>query len=550
MAKIFIGKDEEVTSVVEQIITAKDGEMVLVIPKNSVLRESIRNFHLIKREADAAKKRVLIESVDEEILALSRASNLRAAHSLFKQEEFRRSFSDIVPGGDYKGSLELKSKKAGRGKSVRSKKEEQIGGEDRISVKIAVDEMLPGEPARKTPPRAEYVPAGIPRRGPLDHFSFRPLIVFGGFVVLFVIGAWAFGRLFLKAELVVTFRKTPWEYEGNFLADKNASKTNAEQNLLPAQLFLESKNLVQLFPASGRANVSEKAKGRITIYNEYSSDPQPLVATTRFVTPDGKIFRLDAAAVVPGAQVKDGKITPSSIDVAVTADKAGADYNIGPVPRLSIPGFKDSPKYDGFYGSLKEAAKGGFVGEKAVATDKDVKEAQAKTEEMLKSSLRASSLSKLPNGFKIFDEASEVKVTKLTANKTTDEKGNFSVFAEGELRVLGFREPDLKVALLTLSNAAYEGGEFDVLQTTYSNISPDLDKGRLNFKVAATASLKPRFEEEGFKNSVLGRTVKEARSIVGGLRDFESGKISLWPSWAFWAGRLPSNPQKITLVVQ
>ncbi len=49
---------------------------------------------------------------------------------------------------------------------------------------------------------------------------------------------------------------------------------------------------------------SDKAGGYVTIYNNYSKD-QPLIKTTRLLTPDDKLFRLSEGVTVPaGSQVK------------------------------------------------------------------------------------------------------------------------------------------------------------------------------------------------------------------------------------------------------
>ena len=59
--------------------------------------------------------------------------------------------------------------------------------------------------------------------------------------------------------------------------------------------------------------LNEKARGSLTVYNEYSSSPQTLVATTRFESPEGKIFRIEKNIVVPGAKIEEGKIIASTI---------------------------------------------------------------------------------------------------------------------------------------------------------------------------------------------------------------------------------------------
>ena len=97
------------------------------------------------------------------------------------------------------------------------------------------------------------------------------------------------------------------------------------------------------------------------------------MATTRFATSDGKIFRLASTVTVPGATVVNGQITPSTISAPIIADQPGPDYNVGPVARLTVPGFqKDAARYSGFYGTIASSTSGGYIGKKAVPTAADV----------------------------------------------------------------------------------------------------------------------------------------------------------------------------------
>lgn len=81
------------------------------------------------------------------------------------------------------------------------------------------------------------------------------------------------------------------------------------------------------FPATNYQITENKAGGEITIINNYNKN-QPLVATTRFLTPDGKLYRLEKGVTVPA----NGKIT-----AIVSADQEGAEYEIGST-KLTIPG--------------------------------------------------------------------------------------------------------------------------------------------------------------------------------------------------------------------
>lgn len=94
---------------------------------------------------------------------------------------------------------------------------------------------------------------------------------------------------------------------------------------------------VALIPSTATATATEptqpvvspnaRARGTVKIVNTYSR-AQPLVRTTRLLTPDNKLFRIDRAVNVPAG---------GSVEVPVYADKPGAEFAIGPT-KFTIPG--------------------------------------------------------------------------------------------------------------------------------------------------------------------------------------------------------------------
>src|SRR3989344_7375804 len=94
MKKIIVNKSDEIAEIVEKIINVKDDEVILTIPRFSHLGESVSNFHLLKREAAALDKKILIESVDDHIVELAEMSGLTAINPFFAKN--KRQFSDIV----------------------------------------------------------------------------------------------------------------------------------------------------------------------------------------------------------------------------------------------------------------------------------------------------------------------------------------------------------------------------------------------------------------------------------------------------------------------
>lgn len=84
---------------------------------------------------------------------------------------------------------------------------------------------------------------------------------------------------------------------------------------------------------------AEKTKGKVTIYNEFSPDPQTLLATTRLLSENGKIFRLINETIVPGYKKTSADIEAGTIEAEIIADEAGSELDTNS-SKLVFPGFK------------------------------------------------------------------------------------------------------------------------------------------------------------------------------------------------------------------
>lgn len=115
---------------------------------------------------------------------------------------------------------------------------------------------------------------------------------------------------------------------------KLAIPINTAINLIPA-LKLNEK-FVSSFDLDC---VSQKAKGFITIYSDWSS-PVGLIASTRFMSSEGLIFRIDENISVPAL----GQVT-----VSVTAAEVGSKYKIRP-STFNMPGLVGTDKFTAFVG--------------------------------------------------------------------------------------------------------------------------------------------------------------------------------------------------------
>ncbi len=366
-------------------------------------------------------------------------------------------------------------------------------------------------------------------------------------IVLFGIGAYVASADFNHANVTITFKKTPWSWQGNLTADTSVGADDLANGTVAAQLFTSNKDITETFHASGQSNVSLKATGMITIYNDYSTKSQELIATTRFLTPDGKIFRIIKNVVVPGAtKTASGSLQPSSITVPIVADQPGPNYNIGPVAKLSIPGFQGDPQYGHFWGTITASTTGGYIGQRAVPTAADITAAKASTTAALQNALQGGFTGTYPNNFKILSGATNVTVGTLVVNTTTDNQGNFTVYATATLSAIGFDESALKTALLAEAQATEASSSFADITLNYTNVSANFPKGQVSFSLSAQGDLEPTLIPVNFEQQILGKSVTSARTVISSLPQLSNAEISVWP---VWLSTIPSNAAKVSVTV-
>ncbi|MFA5099028.1 MAG: hypothetical protein WC461_02315 [Candidatus Paceibacterota bacterium] len=377
------------------------------------------------------------------------------------------------------------------------------------------------------------------------------LISLGGLLLLSAATIYLLNIFFVKAEIKIETKKTEWNFMDSVVADKKIVQIGSAEiasRQIPAEVFSISKNFTFSFAATGKKNVQQKAEGKITIYNAYSSGAQTLVAGTRFMSPDGKIFRLKDKVTVPGAKIVDGKISPSTIDALVIADKAGIEYNIGPQSKFTIPGFQGTPKYDGFYGSSKEAMKNGFIGEAAYPTDDDIKKGKVDAEKQLKDYTDSALSLQIPQDFKFLDGSRQFIISKETVNVQTDEKGNFSIYIEGKSSSIGFKEVDLKDLIEKTAQGSIEDNLLKIKNSTldYGAARADFAQGKISFAVDFKGIFEEPVNVDDFKQEVVGKNEQELKTLVSSYANIQKFTVSFWP---FWAKAVPKNINKISVEI-
>lgn len=422
--------------------------------------------------------------------------------------------------------------------------------EEEVELRKLKESKEPIEPTGPTGPR-ETIIIKPPRRKDKKHLKpFLFLAIPVALAVLYYLGFVVLPR----ADIEIISRKIEVPFSKNIVVDSNISSIDINKAVIPGNLFVFNATETQEFKSTGLGKDETKAKGVITIYNNYSTSPQILVATTRFETPDHKIFRLDSRVVVPGATTENGKLVPSTIDVKVTADKPGPDYNIGPCQlpdcKFTIPGFQGMPEFNGFYGISKNPMTGGSAGSVPMVSAEDIKKAEDTILEKIMHSINQDVENKVPEELIILPGAkSGIKISKIESDaEIGDYIDKFTVSVEAEIKALAFNKDHIINFIETiLSEDKDENYDFcQEPQIKYSDLEADFEKGSLKMTINVNQTLCHQIDLEAVKNAIIGKREEELDEIFRNNPGIEEVKIKFWP---FWIKKVPSSLEKINVIV-
>lgn len=369
-----------------------------------------------------------------------------------------------------------------------------------------------------------------------------PLLLTGGaFVILFLILYLTLG----SAKITLHPQKQELNFKLKISASVSESSVNAELNRIPGQKFFEQKEKSGIFPATGQKEVAQKASGKITIFNMSTSE-QRLVATTRFRSPEGLIFRIPQTLTVPAGKKTGTEVMAGSIESVVYADRPGTEYNIGPT-RFTIPGFEGSQKFNDFYATSTKPMSGGLIGPAKVITEEDFNKAQKSIEEELKTEIMASILGQAAN-LKVIDSAGINIEPPMTNAKVGEAAENLQITLRGSVETIAFKESDV---IEVIKNYVKKSGDAELisegLKLEYFNPELSSDKKSMTFSVTVNGLAVAKFDKEKILKDVMGMSEDAIRTYFTNIKEIESAKIILSP---FWVKSIPKDANRIKLNIE
>ena len=302
-------------------------------------------------------------------------------------------------------------------------------------------------------------------------------------------------------------------------------------------------------------DISIKAGGSVTLYNEFSTASQKLLAGTFLADEEGKAYKTDSIVVVPGYKLdKDKKIIPGQVSVSITAFLPGETYNGSP-DNFYITSFKGTSKYSKIYGKLKSPLTGGISGLVYTLNDKDKLNIENMANFSFKEELMRKVIAQVPAGYILYPDAvsfdykiDDDSVYSKTPSAEIQIEGTFSVVLLNEESLLSNiikvslsdigKEEISEIKIPNISELVFSFKDIDQLITKETNsiyfyLTGDLD-----------AVWNPNLEI--LKTKLIGINKNEVLPIFRLDPGISSAIVKIFPPWQKYT---PEDINKINIRV-
>lgn len=307
----------------------------------------------------------------------------------------------------------------------------------------------------------------------------------------------------------------------NFYAYSNDGQVNLER-AIKASINRVELDVSETFNSSEEESLGGEIVGKVKIINDYSKN-QPLVATTRLLSSDDKLFRLKNTVNVPAG---------GSVEVEIYADEPSQELTIAP-GKFTIPGLWAGLQ-DKIYAESYESFE--FKKEvKKLVSQKDLDDAANALREklMAKAQEQVGDKNNLSqkNIFSIDSDGIQLEIS----NKAGEEVDTFSGSIKAVVSIITINPDDvIKIIKQKLSILDFDQNlsEVDTDSLNYSLLSFNSNKSLAEIKVDFSAKTTSGGEDGLInKKHLVNLNEKQIRAYLDGVDNVKSYELSFWPNF-------------------
>lgn len=537
---IYVDVDEEITGLIDKILSAKESVIALVVPRRSGMFTSLVNMKLLKRSADQNGKQVVLVTSSQSVVPLAGVAGLYVASNL--------SSKPYVP------SAQKYSEKT---QNI-SESSVEINNQPKVEdlPETSEPEKVESLEVDNLPKTNEETPAKKPKKIKKDkHLAKLKVPNFNKFrlglvlTTLAVAGVLVFSYWALavapKATVTVKGDNQTKNIAFSFVANTESQKSDLEAKDLPSIKKESKKTETQSVPATGQKDKGNKASGNVTLQN--CSDNDVNVPAGTGISSGGLTFIIQSDVALGAGNFTSSGVCKSSSPskkVSVIAQNAGDNYNLSS-RSYTVSNFSGvKATGDNMTGGTTQIVKVVSATDIETAKSKIVDSKSVVIEE-LKIALRADGYSAIADTIVVNDGEF------IPAPAVGTESDQVSVTVNRSYSLIGVKTNEL---IKLIEKLTYDAGVDKAKQAILDNglstaviQTTKLNNATATVSVTTKVVAGPQINQDELKKEIAGKKRGEAEKLISARPGISEVRIDTSPAWN---SKVPTKLEKINLVIE
>jgi len=317
----------------------------------------------------------------------------------------------------------------------------------------------------------------------------------------------------------------------------NLSENNDPRETIYGTIKEIEARVVKNYPANGETFLGNEIVGRVNIINDYNKS-QALVATTRILSPDNKLYRIKNAVNVPAG---------GEVAVDIYADKPSQEMAIG-VTTFTIPGL-----WVGLQNKIYAKSEAPFTYNQKIQKFINASDLSYAAQDINKALIAAA---KAKADISLSSDANWLYTTNDPATitidaKSGDQKTEFSAEAVGKIVAVSFPKDDVaKLATARLKLIVPDDKDlidFNPTNIIYSMDSYDSVSRVATVKATFTGAMILKSDSSVISpESLVGLTAEQIGTYLKNQKEISSYSLNFSPSFI---KRAPSLVDRIKIII-
>lgn len=422
----------------------------------------------------------------------------------------------IEPKAEAPKTIDISDEKPPVAPSLPTIQKAGVAPDVKVEIKSALPQVNLADVSGTVPPRR----IGLYR---------RYIAIFTILVIALLAGAAYF--LFAKVDIVLIpnqERVTNSSIVDIYDKDKNADKADVMKGVVAKTVLGQEATCT----STAEEVIGEEVSGKVTIVNNYDKN-QPLVATTRLLSADNKLYRLKETVNVPAG---------GSVEVEAYADIQSAESAVG-VTKFTIPGLWAGLQ-DKIYAENKEPIAYRKKSKFKIGPN-DIADCIASTKQALLEGAKTSLTGSYRDYSQVLYKIDENTLQSTVAAKAGDEVESFKVSLKADVAVVAFdgqKAGDVtRDKFVSALGSNKELIEFNQSSLIYNLDSYDAELGSASVKIVFEGKVMAKDQNIVDKNKILGLSKQSLDAYLSSKTEIAGYEVKFFPSFIKCVPKLPDR---------